>query len=84
MTPFVSSGEVLRIISIQQVLKSGVLPSEIMGIDDEYTAFCFNEACSYIVSRLQDGDEPIFKEISSSEISNKVYSKPSDFYKKFD
>lgn len=31
-----------------------------MGIDDEYTAYCFDEACSYIVSKILDGEEPKF------------------------
>lgn len=51
-----------------------------MGIDDDYTAFCFDEACAYIVTQLKDGKEPILK----VESSDKVYQKPSDFYNKFD
>lgn len=36
------------------------LPSEIMGIyNDEYTAFCFNEACGYMINRLKDGDKMV-------------------------
>ena len=52
-----------------------------MGIEDEYTAFCFNEACAFIVTRLKDGEKPI---IRFDKENKKVYSKPSDFYKKFD
>lgn len=52
-----------------------------MGIEDEYTAFCFNEACAFIVAKLKDGLKPI---IRFDENNKKVYSKPSDFYKKFD
>lgn len=33
------------------------LPSEIMEIKDEYTAFCFNEACSYIYN-MMTGENP--------------------------
>ena len=36
-------------------------PSEIMGIEDEYTAFCFNEACNYIVTQIRNGEEPQYE-----------------------
>lgn len=52
-----------------------------MGIEDEYTAFCFNEACAYIITRLKNKEKPI---VRFDERNKKVYSKPSDFYKKFD
>ena len=55
-------------------------PSEMLEIDDAYTAFCFDETCAYILKRIEDGDEPIIKE----EKQTKVYSRPSDFYKKFE
>ena len=54
-----------------------VRPSQIMGIDDVYTAFCFDEACALIVTKLQDKEIPIIKE--ESEVN---YTKPSDVYKK--
>lgn len=46
----------MRIISLAKVYKK--LPSEILGIDDEYTSFCFDEACAYITDRLQDKKRP--------------------------
>jgi len=54
-------------------------PSEIMGIKDEYTAFCFDEACAFIVKQLRDGKEPIMK-VENDKI---VYNKPSDLYRKY-
>lgn len=36
-------------------------PSEIMCIQDEYTAYCFDEACAVIRIKLEDGAEPKFK-----------------------
>lgn len=38
------------------------LPSEIARIYDEYTAFCFDEACEYIISQLQQEKNPKWKE----------------------
>lgn len=64
------------------MLDMHIRPSELMGITDTYLAFCFDEACSYIVKRIQDGDEPILKKDVSKE-GNKNISKPSDLYSKF-
>ena len=38
------------------------LPSEILGIKDSYTAFCFNEACSYVRMMLDNGEKIIKKQ----------------------
>lgn len=37
------------------------LPSTFLGIYDPYTAFCFNEACAYIIQQMEKGEEPSFK-----------------------
>lgn len=50
-----------------------------MGIKDEYTAFCFDEACAFIIKQLRDGKEPIMK-VENDKI---VYNKPSDLYRKY-
>lgn len=47
-------------------------PSEIVGIDDTYTAYCLDEACLYISKRLKNGETPKFK---------KNYSSFTDLYK---
>lgn len=56
-------------------------PSELLGIRDTYTAFCFDEACAYIIKQLQDGREPVMKTNNNNE--NFVASKPSDLYSKY-
>lgn len=33
-------------------------PSELLAVEDPYTAFCFDEACLYIRSRMQAGEQP--------------------------
>lgn len=60
------------------MLDMHVRPSQIVGIDDAYTAFCFDEACALIVTKLQNNEIPIIKEENES-----TYTKPSDVYKKF-
>lgn len=54
------------------------LPSDIMGIEDIYTAFCFNEACAEIMLRLQNEEKPIYREQREEE-----YSNFTEFYKNF-
>ena len=59
-------------------------PSELIGIEDAYTAFCFDEACAFIISELQDKKEPIIQTGKDKNNQNKHYSKPSDIYKKYE
>nr|DAS31108.1 MAG TPA: hypothetical protein [Caudoviricetes sp.] len=42
-------------------------PAELLFIDDEYTAFCLNQACAYIRAKIeQDEEMPTFKVSYSS------------------
>lgn len=47
---------------------SGGRPSEVLNIDDDYTAFCFDEAVYFIMSELKQGNEPCFSDVQA-EIS---------------
>lgn len=51
------------------------LPSEVMNIKDEYTAYCLNEAVDEIIYHLKNKETPTF------EVK---YKRFSDFYKQFD
>ena len=57
------------------------LPSELIGIEDNYTAFCFNEACAYICSMLLQDEVPMYREEKKEE--PKHYSSFSSFYRDF-
>lgn len=46
----------LRVINLATQFNK--LPSEILGCDDEYTAFCFDEACGYIKMKLENKAVP--------------------------
>lgn len=52
-----------------------------MGIRDSYTAFCFDEASAYIVSRLKEGEKPVMNIGRSGEPAE--YKRPSDLYNKY-
>lgn len=49
-------------------------PSSLLGVTDPYTAFCLDEACAFIIRKLDNKEEPKF-------VVN--YSKPSDLYEKY-
>ena len=70
---FVESKEILRVLQLSKVYNK--LPSEVMRIKDEYTAFCFDEACEEILYRLSKDEQPVFRS---------QYTSFSDFYKQFD
>lgn len=38
-----------------------IRPSSLIDIDDSYTAYCFDEACSYIISKMNNDEQPMFK-----------------------
>lgn len=55
-------------------------PSEIMGIEDAYAAFCFDEACAVIIRRINDGETPIIRVGTGINGEVKHYSRPSEIY----
>lgn len=71
-----------RIESVLAISKQyGCLPSEVLGIDDAYTAFCFNEACMSILYRLMNDEKPFYIEQDSNKDKPKNYKNFEDFYK---
>lgn len=59
------------------------LPSEILGIKDDYTAYCFNEACCQLMIRLDNEEKPYYIEQREQEEEPKHYSNFKDFYKAY-
>lgn len=58
-----------------------VRPSSLLGIvDDDYTAYCFDEACAYISSKIKKDEKPVFKK-KQGNMEKQNFSKPSDLYK---
>lgn len=55
-------------------------PSVIMHIDDEYTAFCFDEACCLIMTKLSEGETPQYL---SYQDEKKEYKNFKDFYAQY-
>lgn len=44
-----------------------IRPSEVLYIKDEYTAYCFDEACAFIRMKLEKGETPIYKDIKTKK-----------------
>lgn len=53
------SKSILNVLGLANVYK--VRPSTLLDIMDQYTAYCFDEACAYITGQLEKGEEPQFK-----------------------
>ena len=51
------------------------LPSEMLHLDDEYEAYCLDEACAFIQMKLDEGEDVTFKkEYNSFESLYSQYS----------
>ena len=56
---------------IKQSLRFQKLPSQIARIECEYEAFCFDEACMYIIEQIEDKKTPTFTEDRIDDKGNK-------------
>ena len=72
----------LRWVGVYKTLDLKIRPSDFAGLEQEdpYTKYCFDEAFAFIISKLKDGEEPIIHK----EVPAMSYSRPSDYYKKFE
>ena len=50
----------------------GKRPSEIIGVTEEYDAYCLDEAVAYIILKMEQGEQPRYK---------KEFTSAKDFYK---
>ena len=63
-----------------QAQRYKLLPSQILNIEDEYTAFCFDEACAFIMGKIDNKEEPNFDVFKEKEMK-KEYQTLGDYYK---
>lgn len=45
---------------INLATQTGARPSDLLGIDDPYTAYCLDEVCLFMVEQAKDKKEPDF------------------------
>lgn len=80
LNPFVASERILNVLGLANIYN--VRPSTLLYIKDEYTAFCFDEACGYIYAKMQNKETPIFKKDNDKEDNEKNhYSSFSELVK---
>ena len=79
---FVQSSKVESVIAMAK--QYGCRPSTVLGLDDDYTAFCFDEACNCIAYHLMNEEEANYREFDENgEIKKNHYKSFSDLYKQF-
>lgn len=77
---FVQSNNLIRIINVANAYNCK--PSDILHIQDDYVAFCFDEVVNYITTRLKKGDDICFEEDKETDdvMDAPHVSSLSDFY----
>lgn len=59
-------------------------PSKILRINDEYLGFCFDEACAFIVMKMQNKEKPKFDDDKKeTHHVKKKYKSFTDLYKDY-
>ena len=53
-------------------------PSQLLGLTDTYTSYCFDEACAYIIRKIENKEEPNFSKFKQNK---KKYNSFADLYK---
>ena len=83
MNPVIRSKRFVNIIDTARYYNCR--PSELCGITQEYEAFCFDEACAYIGSRLLQGEKPQFEKLQKGDpVPVKKYKSFTDIYKPYE
>lgn len=70
MNLFVTTKRINELINMMNLYRCR--PSELLHVDEEYAAWCLDEACAYVKMKIDEGNEPIF---------HKRYTSPSELYK---
>ena len=64
------SRRILQLINMSNAYRCR--PSELLCIEEEYAAWCLDEACLFVSMKVDEGEEPVFK---------KQYGSFSDIYR---
>lgn len=62
----------MRVISLAERQQKTV--SDVLRVEDAYLAFCLDEACDFVLSRIREGEQPAYehKVSSMSEFYGKI------------
>jgi len=78
----VASSRIINVLGLARMYHAR--PSTFLCIEDEYTAFCFDEACGYIQLKLDNKEEPIFRNPKGEIEGKEHYSSFSELANKFE
>ena len=59
MNLFVKTKRLIQLINMSNLYRCR--PSELLHIEEEYAAWCLDEACMFVKLKIDDGEEPVFK-----------------------
>ena len=65
---------------IAQAKMYNIRPSEVLYIKDEYTAYCFNEACTNFMLHIKNKEKPDYTRVKKKKVQNKHYSNFTSMY----
>lgn len=58
-------------------------PSALIGLEDPYTSFCFDEACAYIhMEIVENNKKPMFNHLKEDKPQH--YTRASEFYRRLE
>lgn len=70
MSLFVRTRRLLQLINMSNAYRCS--PSQLLHVEEDYAAWCLDEACFFVKRKIDEGEEPLFK---------KAYKSFSDVYK---
>lgn len=59
MNLFVKTKRVLQLVNMSETYRCR--PSELLSIEEEYAAWCLDEACMFVRAKIDEGEEPVFR-----------------------
>lgn len=66
----------MRVITVAQTYR--IRPSEVIGVETEYEAFCIDEVCGMIMNNIKNERYPIFEDVDVFENERKRVSDEKD------
>lgn len=47
-------------------------PSQVLNLTNDYEAFCFDEACTFIINKLEEKEEPWFDDSEEQKNNDNI------------
>lgn len=50
---------ILQLVNMSEAYRCR--PSDLLNVEEEYAAWCLDEACMFVRTKIDEGEEPVFK-----------------------